>query len=123
MHGSVFLVENSYTKKRYAMKVEQVFKKDLIKNTKSPIWREIEFAKTISDKYPQQFMHIYKYKNKKCNYVHELSEDRWSSMSKDMNKYYKSLFTSKYCSIKLTSIVDDILHNILYKLTDKKIID
>ena len=49
--------------KKYAMKVEQVFEKDLEKNLKSVIWREIDFAKNMSKKYPQQFMKIYDYEN------------------------------------------------------------
>ena len=124
MHASVYLVEDIITKNKYAMKVEQVYKKDLTEDFKSVIWREIDFAKTMSEKYPQQFMKIYKNENKKCNYVHELSSDKWNSIkkNKEMEKYYKELFASQYCSIKLTSIVDDILHNILYKLDDKRVI-
>jgi hypothetical protein len=122
MHGSVYLVEDTKTNKQYAMKVEPVFKKHIKKSTKSPIWREIEFAKTISSKYPNQFMKIYRYENKKCKYIHKINEKRWKTMGKMRKDYYKKLLASPYCSIKLTSIVDDILHNILYSLTDKKII-
>ena len=121
MHGTVYLVKD-ISNNKYAMKVEQIFEKDLIKTTKSPVWREIEFANTMSEKYPQQFMKIYKYENKKCDYVHELSEDKWKSLTPKVEEYYRELFSSPYCSIKLTSIVDNMLHNILYKITDKKII-
>ena len=124
MHGTVYLVKNIKTKKKYAMKVEQVFEKDLDENFKSPIWREIDFAKNMSKKYPQQFMKIYEYENKKCNYIHQLSEEKWKSIeqNKEIEKYYKELFASPFCSIKLTSIVDDMLHNIIYKLDDMKVI-
>jgi len=122
MHGTVYLVEDEKTKKKYAMKVEQVFKKDMKESTKSPLWREIDFANTLSKKYQNQFMQIYKYENKKCNYVHEFDDDKWKSIQKNQVKYYKKLFASPYCSIKLTSIVDDMLHNIIYKLDDKNVI-
>lgn len=121
MHGTVYLVEDK-NKKKYGMKVEQVFKKDLPKNLKSPIWRELDFAENLLSKYPDYFMQIYKSENKKCNYVHKLDDIKWQTMSKDQTKYYKKLFKSPYCSIKITSLVDDMLHNILYKLTNKKII-
>jgi len=120
MHGTVYLVKNK--DKKYAMKVEQVFEKDLEKNLKSVIWREIDFAKNMSKKYPQQFMKIYDYENKKCNYVHHLSEEKWKSMNPEIKKYYKDLFASPYCSIKITNIVDNMLHNIIYKINNKKVI-
>jgi len=62
MHGTVYLVKN-IEGKEYAMKVEQIFEKDLEQNSKSPVWREIDFANTMSSKYPQQFMKIFEYEN------------------------------------------------------------
>ena len=134
-HGTVFLVKNKKTKQKYAMKVEQVFKKDLEESLKSPIWREIDFAENLSSKYPQQFMKIYEYKNKKCNYVHHMTEDKWNYVQyymstgkwngikrKNQEEYYKKLYASPYCSVKITSIVDDVLHYIIYKIDDEKIV-
>lgn len=121
-HGTVYLVKDSKTNEKYAMKVEQIFEKDVKESTKSPIWREIDFAEIMSGKYPDQFMKIYKYKNEKCNYTRDLTSEQWKTMSQAATNYYKELFSSPYCSIKLTSIVDDMLHNIIYKLSDKKII-
>lgn len=37
-----------------------------------------------------------------CKYVHKFSKERWKTLGKNQ---------IKYCSIKLTSIVDDMLHN------------
>jgi shikimate kinase len=124
IRGSVYLVKNKKTKQKYAMKIEQVFEKDLEESLKSPIWREIDFADNMSSKYPQQFMKIYEYKNKKCNYVHNLSEKKWNALkdNKKQYKYYKELYASPYCSIKIVSIVDDTLHYIIYKIDDKKIV-
>lgn len=67
-------------------------------------------------------MKIYKYENKKCNYKHEFSDHTWNLLQKNQLNYYKKLFKSPYCSIKLISLVDDILHNIIYKLDDKNMI-
>jgi len=58
MHGTVYLVKNSEGIE-FAMKVEQIFEKDLEQNFKSPVWREIDFANIMSSKYPQQFMKIF----------------------------------------------------------------
>lgn len=122
MHGTVYLVEDTNTNKKYGMKVEQILKKDMVKSSKSLIWREVEFAKTLSKKYPQQFMKIYKYENKKCKYVHSFREEIWNTMGEKQKKYYQRLFASSYCSIKLTSIIDNMLHDVIYDITDKSII-
>jgi len=122
MHGTVYLVEDLLTKNKYSMKIEQVFKKDIKESLKSPLWREIEFSDTMTSKYPNQFMKIIKYENKKCDYKHNLSDERIKSLHKNQIRYYDKLSKSMYCSIKIMSIVDDILHNIIYKLNDKKII-
>jgi len=37
MHGTVYLVEKNDSKEHFAMKVEQVFKRDLEENFKSPV--------------------------------------------------------------------------------------
>ena len=122
-HGTVYLVKNKKTKQKYAMKIQKIAKEDLEESLKSPIWREIDFAETLSSNYPQQFMKIYEYKNKKCNYVHYLSERGWYNLTyKNLEKYYRNLYDSPYCSIKITSIVDDTLHHIIYKIDDKKIV-
>jgi len=121
MHGTVYLVKNSEGVE-FAMKVEQIFEKDLEQNFKSTVWREIDFANTMSSKYPQQFMKIFEYENKRCDYIHELEQNRWSSMNVKLKEYYEELFASPFCSIKITSIIDQMLHNIIYKISDKKII-
>ena len=122
MHGTVYLVKNKKNQKEYAMKVEQIMERDMKQSSTSPVWREINFAKTMATKYPNQFMKIYYYENKKCSYVHILPPEKCDSMAANEKKYYEELFASPYCSIKLTSIVDEMLHNIIYKLDDKRII-
>jgi hypothetical protein len=104
------------------MKVEQIFEKDLEQNFKSPVWREIDFANIMSSKYPQQFMKIFEYENKRCDYIHELEPNRWSTMNVKVKQYFEELFLSPFCSIKITSIIDIMLHDIIYKISDKNII-
>lgn len=122
MHGTVYLVEKNDSKEHFAMKVEQVFERDLEENFKSPICREIDFANTISTKYPKQFMKIFSYENKECGYIHQLDPNRWKTMDSTTKKYYEELFASPFCSIKITSIIDGMLHNIIYNITDKNIL-
>ena len=121
MHGTVYLVKNKEGEE-FAMKVEQIFEKDLEQNFISSVWREIDFANTMSSKYPQQFMKIFEYKNKRCDYIHELDSNRWSSMNAKTKEYYEELFASPFCSIKITSIIDIMLHDIIYNISDKNII-
>ncbi len=120
LNGSVFLVEDN-EKQLYALKIEQIDIKDL-NNDNSQIKREIEFSNHFTNKYPKQFMKILSYQNDKCDYVHELTPERWNLMTTQMYEYYQNLFKSEYCSIKLTNVVDDVLFNIIYDLSNKRII-
>lgn len=67
-------------------------------------------------------MKIFEYENKRCDYIHELDPNRWSSMNGKVKEYFKELFSSPFCSIKITSIIDIMLHDIIYKISDKNII-
>jgi hypothetical protein len=124
--GTVYLVEDINSRKKYAMKVEQIFKKDMKETSESMVWREIDFSNNLCWKYPEQFMQIYRYENKKCNYVHKFDNDKKFKDLKHENiktyNFFNNLYKSPFCSIKLFSIVDEILENILYKIDDKKII-
>ncbi len=120
LHSTVFLAEDK-RKPVYALKVEQININD-IDAEDSQIKREIEFSDHLSSKYPAQFMRILTYENKKCDYIHELTPERWKLMTNRMYEYYQNLFKSEYCSIKLTNVVDEILHDILYELSNKNVI-
>jgi hypothetical protein len=76
----------------------------------------------MSSKYPQQFMKIFEYENKRCDYIHELEPNRWNTMNLKVKEYFEELFASPFCSIKITSIIDIMLHDIIYKISDKNII-
>ena len=120
LNSTVFLAEDK-RKPLYALKVEQIDVKEL-DNEDSQINRELDFSNHFSNKYPNHFMKILSYQNDKCDYVHELTPERWKLMSNNMYEYYQNLFKSEYCSIKLTNVVDDVLFNIIYDLSNKRII-
>jgi len=115
MNGSVYLVKDSKNN-NYALKIQQIMPKDLKKDFSSLMWREIDFATNMAKKYPDHFMQLYDYKfDEKCNYQHSLEGFNFkiNDLPKAQQTYYKKLFASPYCSIKLWSVVDTTLHNLL----------
>jgi serine/threonine protein kinase len=119
--GTVFLVEDK-EKQQYALKIEQIDQHDL-DSEDSQVKKEIEFSDHFSNQYPTHFMKILSYNNDKCDYVHTLSDDRWKIMSKKEYDYYQTLFKSKYCSIKLSTIVDTTLFDVMYDISNPNIIN
>jgi hypothetical protein len=115
--GTVYLVKDIKTEKKYAMKVENVFKNDIKKTTRSRIWREQEFSDTMTKKYPNQIMKIYKIKNKKCNFTQEINN---LDLNSKQNNKLKKRHNLPFCSIKILSIVDAVLYDIIYKINDKQ---
>ena len=53
---------------------EHILKKDMNETSESMVWREIDFSNNLCRKYPEQFMQIYRYENKKCNYRYKKSD-------------------------------------------------
>lgn len=122
MHGTIYLVKDNKNNK-YALKIEPVFKKDIKKSLSSPIWREIEFAKTMSKKYPNHFTKLYDYKIvNDCKHTQNLDLDFVNAMPKAQQAFYKKLYASPYCSIKLYSLIDMTLDDLLnsWKKFDKE---
>jgi serine/threonine protein kinase len=117
MMGSVYLVKDIDSKK-YAMKIEHVFKKDIKESYLSHIWREIEFAKFMHNKYPEHFMELYdNWIDFKCAHIQD-----WSKIGMDIKKlplnsqiYYNKLFASKYCAVKIWSLIDLTLKDLIDK--------
>lgn len=65
LNGTVYLVQNGGQK--YALKIEQIKPKHVKKSMSSPHWREIDFARILGGKYPDQFMGIHGYDIKQNN--------------------------------------------------------
>lgn len=121
MYGTVFLVKNNKTKQRQAMKVEKILEEDILKkDTSKKMWREIEFMETMPIKYPQQFVKLYHYEIKKCEYKNEKLLQYWK-INGHISYADKKLFFSKYCSIKWMELIDDTMANIMNKITHKQV--
>ena len=106
--GTTYLVKDSQGDK-YALKIENILKKDIPKSFSSPYWRELDFIEFMGSRYPEHILYL------KDNYIrnncsHEQSWDgfpfRMSELPKGMQSYYKKLFSSSYCSIKVYSLID-----------------
>ena len=106
--GTTYLVKDSKGAK-YALKIENILKKDVPKSLSSAYWRELDFIEFMGKKYPDHILHL------KENYIidncdHEQSWEGFpfemSDLPKGMQTYYKKLFASSYCAIKVYSLID-----------------
>ena len=124
MTCTVYLVEDE-TKNKYAMKVEHILKKQIEKSFKYDLWRELEFQSVMYNKYPNHFMKIHdNWIDNKCDHKQD-----WSKIGLDLEsfdeasqKFYKNLFSSPFCSIKIYSLVDITLRDLVEqnKLNEKQ---
>ena len=94
--GIVFLIENKKDKKKYVLKRQKILKKNIIKNFKYEIWREIdfsEFVNTLPKNKIKFFMKMYEYKIlDNCEYF---SYGKLPKKTlKTINNYFRF---SKYC--------------------------
>ena len=56
--GTIFLVENTQDiQERYALKIQKINESDIKENYSSKVWREIDFAKYVSQ-YQNQFWEL-----------------------------------------------------------------
>lgn len=97
MLGTTYLIENR--NKKYALKVQHILEKDIKKNYKSEMWRELDLYKYISklNKEEQKFfVKFYDYKIvDKCNHKQERP---WKPDEKtEFGKKLKELDESEYC--------------------------
>jgi len=125
MMGTVYLVKDKANNK-YAMKIEKILKKHSNESLEYDIWREIEFSNKMYKKYPNHFMKIYdNWIDKKCTHKQDWKKQelKLELFDKSAQNYYKKLFDSPYCSIKIYSLIDLTLKDIYEKLTDKQYYD
>lgn len=114
--GTVYLV--SYKGKKYAMKVEHVFKDD-IQDPSSPVWNEIRFTQDIANKNPRHFMMLYNYDFvDDCEHTQKYPVDL-SIFPQGKQEYLKKLANSNYCVRKIYSLVDDTLNNVNLKTKEE----
>ncbi len=111
--GTIFKCLNKVNNVEYAYKIEKILEERVktINKTNNPIYRELHFIDTVASKYPDYFMQLYYYWiDDKCDYYNHES----SSTDND------SLNNSNYCIIKIYSLVDAILPDIVNKLNTKQ---
>ena len=125
MMGTVYLVKDKLNNK-YAMKIEKILEKNSEKSLKYDLWREIKFSKTMNKKYPKHFMKIYDHWiDSNCNHIQDWNKIglKLENFDKETQIYYKKLFNSSYCSIKIYSLIDLTLKDIYEKINDEQYYD
>ena len=107
MVGTTYLSE--YNKKKYALKIEKISEKNLEPNLSTRDWRDIEFSKNFANKYPDQFIFLYKYDIiKDCLHVQEYPDNKIPEyLPKDVIKSLQDKQKSNYCIRKVYSLIDD----------------
>ena len=125
MMGTVYLVEDKQ-KNKYAMKIEKILKKQSVKSMKYDLWREIEFSNTICKKYEKHFMKNYdNWIDINCKHKQDWNKIglKLELFDKPTQKYYQNLFDSSYCSIKIYSLVELTLKNVIKQINDEQYYD
>mgnify|MGYP000417384505 CR=1 FL=1 len=122
--GTVYLVKDDKNH-RYALKIEQVSPDFLVKSLRSFVWRENEFSKKMNKLYPNHFLKLHAHLiDNDCEH-NQLTENNidlnHKSNDPKFDKLRKHLSTLKSCSVKLWSIIDLTLHDILKKWKTFKI--
>jgi hypothetical protein len=115
MGGTVFLAHDK-NGNNYAYKIERILPKDVPQSLKSPYWRENDFAEAVANKYPDHFMVLYDSKiEDNCKHRQDFSGMNvdMKNLPKSKQKYYKDVNKSPYCSVKLWSIVDGVIGDLL----------
>lgn len=109
--GTIYLASDIKHNK-YAYKIEQVLSQSINKSLLNAHWREIEFAINLANKHPSQFMTLYDWKiDNKCQHRQDFGDI--SDLPKIKQLHYKRVSNSPYCSIKLWSIIDGTISDII----------
>jgi serine/threonine protein kinase len=119
MIGTVYLAK--YKKKKYALKIEHILEEDIKESSSSSVWREIFFSNKFANKYPEQFIKLYKY-DIIDNCTHEQTYNiNVNLLNKSISKRIRNIAKSNYCIRKVYSLIDGNLKDILDKLTTKQL--
>ena len=118
-YGTTYLATDNKNNK-YAYKIERILPKEIPKSFKSIYWRENDFAINLANKYPDQFMTLYDSKiDSSCTHQQDYSDMSFkiNNLPKERQNYFKKLNTSPYYNIKLWSLIDGTMEDlVLYKL-------
>ncbi len=104
LFGTVYLVEKNG--KNYALKVEHILEKDVEKNLRSPLWREIDFFSNFASKHKDQFIQLIEHDIIK-NCEHKQKQNK--NVPNATKNLVKSLSQSRYCSRKIYTLIDDVI--------------
>lgn len=106
MFGTVYQIQMKTNKKKYALKIQHVEKKDLLPNSKSLIWREINFSINFANKYPKQFIKLedYDFLND-CELKQKYYCDI-TTLPLKLQKIINKLKNSPFCSRKVYELVN-----------------
>lgn len=118
MFGTLYLCK--YKNHKSACKIEHVLEKE-INNKKSKLWQELKFSYFFANKYPDQFITLYTHQfMDNCKHKQEYIVDPKFFNSTFKNEL-KELAKSKYCSMKVYSLVDNTLGQIINSLSKEEI--
>jgi len=115
MMGTTYLATDKDGNK-YAYKIERILPRETRKNLNSTFWREVDFGVNLANKYPDLFMSLYDWKIiNKCEHKQDFSgfDFKMEDLPKEQQNYYKRVNASPYCSIKLWSLIDGVLHDMV----------
>jgi hypothetical protein len=119
MFGTVYKIK--YKNNYFAMKIEHILNEDIIKNLKSPQWREIDFINKFAKKYKDQFIQLYNYDFiDSCKHIQKYPVNLKFFDKKDRDKIIK-LSKSKTCIRKIYELVDGNVKDLLPKLNHQQI--
>ena len=120
-YGTVFLATDT-DNNRYAFKIEKLLQEDVKKSLKSPHWRELYFVSHIANKHPDQFLQLYDSRiMDECKFRQYYPENYSSLTLIRQDSPASKMDLSPYCSLKLWSLIDGNLQELLYpetKLSD-----
>jgi hypothetical protein len=124
MFGRVYLLKTG--KKKYAMKVQKILKRDTVADTSSPIYREIEFSKIMYQQFPHNFMKLYAHKIiydcKHPQKIPKLTPIDPNIITGREHYYeklaveYSKLNKSSICSVNIWTKVDGTFEDVITKL-------
>jgi serine/threonine protein kinase len=117
MFADVYLIKNKTNNKKFALKVQHVEKKDFKLSKKSNVWREINFSVNFANKYPSQYVKLWKYEFiDDCETKIKIPFDI-NTFPISFQKKINRLNSSPYCVKLMYDLVDGNLHQLDNKLS------